>query len=584
MDEIRLGGTAATFDETNGTKLTPGTKGDAGTAGDLLSSQGAGSAPQWVSSSSLSVGQVIEDVQFASAVIKGTAVYISGPAHGSGRPTVDIADAFIAFPKMPAIGLALEDYPAGQGKVIVTGVLDVDLTTHGTFGVGNVLYVKDQSGAASNQNLQNTKPTGNAKIQNVGIVAKAGANGAVQVSCIGRINDLPQFDAPNAFWAGSSNNTPVNTTGNVEFNAAAQTFSLLSFYKIDASAAVGGANTFIGTDAAQSAYDTGGTPTNSVYIGTRAGQGRVGSSNDSNFNIAIGSQTLAGNNNAVVTTPLPSTTVNNIAIGHQVLSQPGGGAPTAPVGASVGSGNVSIGYQATPSAYDGGGANEGENNVFVGNSAGFNLTTGYRNVGIGPNVFSALTTGWSNVGIGGGGLPTGSTLTTGSGNILIGDRANVTAGSDNAAVAIGQASTSGNSGVAIGIGSIAAGGVSLGSLSGTAPSGVVGDSICIGSATGSGNGSGIAIGSAAEIGAHQDGIAIGNGAKTAAAGDIALGGINMIGPATGTIGGGTLGIGVRQAGVPAPGAFQSQVPIAQIPVKFPDGAGNLVTGHIYIYP
>jgi hypothetical protein len=41
-DEIRLGGTAATFNDTDGSVLTAGTAGSAGTAGDLLSSQGSG--------------------------------------------------------------------------------------------------------------------------------------------------------------------------------------------------------------------------------------------------------------------------------------------------------------------------------------------------------------------------------------------------------------------------------------------------------------------------------------------------------------------------------------------------------------
>ena len=36
---------------------------------------------------------VIEDVQYSGSSSKGDALYISGPAHGSGRPTVGIADA-----------------------------------------------------------------------------------------------------------------------------------------------------------------------------------------------------------------------------------------------------------------------------------------------------------------------------------------------------------------------------------------------------------------------------------------------------------------------------------------------------------
>ena len=157
---------------------------------------------------------VIEDVQLASAVSKGTALYISGPAHGSGRPTVDIADATDST-KMPVVGLALENYSSGQGKMLVTGILDdVDTSNTNIPGgvLGNVIYV-DNSGV--DNNLTGTKPTGTDLIQNVGIITKSGANGSIQVTCIGRTNDLPNLAASNV-WSGSATGevTPVAVSKN----------------------------------------------------------------------------------------------------------------------------------------------------------------------------------------------------------------------------------------------------------------------------------------------------------------------------------------------------------------------------------
>lgn len=157
---------------------------------------------------------VIEDIQLASAVSKGTALYISGPAHGSGRPTVDIADA-TDNTKMPVVGLALENYSSGQGKMVVTGILDdVDTSSTNIPGgvLGDVIYV-DNSGV--DNNLTGTKPTGTDLIQNVGIITKSGANGSIQVACIGRTNDLPNLDASNV-WSGSATGevTPVAVSKN----------------------------------------------------------------------------------------------------------------------------------------------------------------------------------------------------------------------------------------------------------------------------------------------------------------------------------------------------------------------------------
>ena len=155
---------------------------------------------------------VIEDVQYSVAVAKGDALYISGPAHGSGRPTVGIADATAQQPgneKYPVVGLALADYSSGEGKMIVTGILD-DFNTNNITNpvIGRPVYV-DNSGTT--ENLTGTKPTGTDVIQNVAIVNKTGANGSLQVSCIGRTNDLPNLEQ-GKIWLGDATGVPSALT------------------------------------------------------------------------------------------------------------------------------------------------------------------------------------------------------------------------------------------------------------------------------------------------------------------------------------------------------------------------------------
>ncbi len=156
---------------------------------------------------------VIEDVQYSVAVAKGDALYISGPAHGSGRPTVGIADATAQQPgnkKYPVVGLALADYSSGEGKMIVTGILD-DFNTNNITNpvIGQPVYVGNSG--STGDTLTGTKPTGTDVIQNVAIINKTGANGSLQVSCIGRTNDLPNLEQ-GKIWLGDANGVPSALT------------------------------------------------------------------------------------------------------------------------------------------------------------------------------------------------------------------------------------------------------------------------------------------------------------------------------------------------------------------------------------
>lgn len=132
---------------------------------------------------------VIEVRNETGAVIEpGRAVYISGYSGASGRPLIAYADADDPT-KMPSIGIITNQIATGNnGYVAISGQLNgIDTST---FAVGATLYV-DNSG---NGTLTTTKPTGSSdQIQNVGRVLYSDANGKIQISNIGRTNDVPNY-------------------------------------------------------------------------------------------------------------------------------------------------------------------------------------------------------------------------------------------------------------------------------------------------------------------------------------------------------------------------------------------------------
>jgi len=378
------------------------------------------------------VENLIEAVEnnTGTLIAKGTPLHIAD--NPSGTPRVEPADAAVAS-TMPSSGLAYEDIPAGvgqAGQMIIAGQLEgVNLSGPG-FSVGDIAYVASGGGYG-------TRPTGVTRlVQNIAIVTKSGGNGTFQVTATGRSNDLPNNDT-NALFSANGSGAPLSTTGLFEVNVGSGLTTITDSFKINASSPAGSNNTIIGNDASNLLYNTGGTANANVVLGknSMSGGGAVG--DNSSFNVAIGNQALAGNNNAVVTDPLRNTTIQNIAIGHQALSQPGGGAPTAPAGAHVRSGNIAIGYQNMPSLYGLAGT-EGSNNTSIGNSAGFNMETGLENTFVGAN--------------------SGNTVTTGSGNTLIGYNARTRNATDEYSVALGHDAEANSLGIALGTSSRAGAG------------------------------------------------------------------------------------------------------------------------------
>jgi len=144
-----------------------------------------------------------------STITKGTPVYISGVS-GTSIPTIDTANATSAG-TMPVVGLLAEDIdPNDDGLMMVSGILEGIRTNDLGGAAGDIVYVSTTAGATTVPFLTTTKPTGNALIQNVGIIIKnAGAGaGSIQVAAIGRSNDLPNFGNSGDILQGDANGVP----------------------------------------------------------------------------------------------------------------------------------------------------------------------------------------------------------------------------------------------------------------------------------------------------------------------------------------------------------------------------------------
>ena len=179
-----------------------------GTERQVLSTDGAGT---------LSFGMpVAEHVHLlvrndeGATINAGTPIYSKGEIGGSDRILVGIADASDPA-RMPAIGIAettLNTTDAKDGHGIITGVFNTNVSGFTGLSEGDILYVSNSGGG-----LSQTKPTGTYLIQNVGIVLKT--NGTIlqglQVSCIGRTNDVPNI--PNGqTWIGNASGVATPTT------------------------------------------------------------------------------------------------------------------------------------------------------------------------------------------------------------------------------------------------------------------------------------------------------------------------------------------------------------------------------------
>lgn len=135
--------------------------------------------------------QVLVDVKNDSGaqIDKGTPVYVSGEHGGSGKPTIEKAQADAAA-TMPAIGLLLTDLADGaEGYVLAAGtLLNLDTDTP-AWDAGDALYVSPTTAGE----LTRTRPTGDTElVQKVALVTRRHATaGSVIVMGAGRTNDTP---------------------------------------------------------------------------------------------------------------------------------------------------------------------------------------------------------------------------------------------------------------------------------------------------------------------------------------------------------------------------------------------------------
>ena len=157
--------------------------------------------------------KVSETVVADEAIAKGDPLYISNDTGGNVH--VSKADAGNAL-KMPAVGLASEDISNGAtGTMLIVGLLegvrnnDIPSTTPNPV-TNDTIYVANGGG------LTSIKPTGTNLIQNVAIVVKTGNSGSLQITAIGRSNDVPNIPSTQ-MWVGSSTGvaTPRTLTGEV---------------------------------------------------------------------------------------------------------------------------------------------------------------------------------------------------------------------------------------------------------------------------------------------------------------------------------------------------------------------------------
>ncbi len=139
-------------------------------------------------------------------IVKGSPVYITGFNPG-GWVEVEEADATL-MTTMPSVGIANESITNAANAQIVRSGEVAGLSTS-LWLVGDSLYVSETSGM-----LTNTKPTGVAQRQSVGIVLRSHATlGVLEVFGAGRVNDIPNFTGARNMWQGSSDGTATEVTG-----------------------------------------------------------------------------------------------------------------------------------------------------------------------------------------------------------------------------------------------------------------------------------------------------------------------------------------------------------------------------------
>lgn len=147
------------------------------------------------------VYEIIKNVTL-STIFKGTPVHATGSNTSGNAVGVIPADA-LDPDKMPATYIAQSDILAGdEGLGIAVGFI-TGVDTRGLIE-GEPVYVGVGGGWTQ------TKPTGSALIQNLGIVTKVAENGSGVVLGAGRSNDVPNIQSGYT-WVGNSDQVATAT-------------------------------------------------------------------------------------------------------------------------------------------------------------------------------------------------------------------------------------------------------------------------------------------------------------------------------------------------------------------------------------
>ena len=453
----------------------------AGTAGQILSTDGAGGL-SWVNDSAGNPdgtnGQVqVNDNGSFGAISEGSSGQILTSNGAGSAPT---------FQAAPAGGIAavVDDTTPELGGDLASNGFDINFADNdeAKFGdgtdlriyhdsVSNHSFIKESGGGSLIMNTNNLVVQNAAGTANI-INAPEGAagvdlyyNGNIKLSTnntgiqtTGSVNVNGAYSLPTS--DGTANQVlKTDGAGNVTFQTASGADPITSSLdipdtktvRIDANHPDGTGNVAMGRlalDNVTGLYNTaiGNTAGQQITSGTAnvaIGHSSLISNQSGQYNVAIGGNSLNSN-----------TASENVGVGLRTLSQNTTGAQNTAIGTramdlnSGGTQNVAIGYKAL---YVGGGQQQ---NVAVGWQALKDCSAGFQNTAVGDDAMNLTVNGWGNTAMGDGALQqvdgnantgigqsVGGSLTSGGNNVLIGRSAGntLTTGSDN--VILGTNST-----------------------------------------------------------------------------------------------------------------------------------------------
>jgi len=177
-----------------------------GTRGQVMSVNSGGTL-------SFDDSKIIETVRANEAIAQGDPLYVVSSVGG----VVSVGKAMANNQaKMPSIGVATTSIANNStGTMHVVGLLPID--NMNTLLPGATANAKVYVGASGGLTL--TKPTGTNLIQNVGIISKPTGAGFIQITAIGRSNDIPNIPSAN-LWLGNASGvaTPRAFSGEISLS------------------------------------------------------------------------------------------------------------------------------------------------------------------------------------------------------------------------------------------------------------------------------------------------------------------------------------------------------------------------------